>query len=117
MVSNFIKYPNGEGCHTIFPPVTHVTKCFELKKRGVSHEYLSRLEYLNKYPNIQVDYYYGKYDSEHKQFLDYAFNYKTDNINFHEVDYKVGNKSTHHIRPVIDRKILPEYIDRLRNET
>lgn len=116
-VSNFIKYPNGENCpHPMpFPAVTHVTKCFELKKRGIAHEYLSPLDYLNKYPNIQVDYYYGKYDNEHQQFLDYAFDRDAENINFHEVDYLVGSGPTHHIRPIIDRKLLPEYIERLKD--
>ena len=117
-VKNFIEYPNGDGCPYVmpFPAVTHVTKCFELKKRRVPHKYLNPFEYTNEYPEIQIDYYYGKYDDEHEQFLELVEKYKTKNMNMHCVDYNIG-VSGHFIRPIIDRKILPEYIDRLRDGT
>ena len=37
---------------------------------------------------------------------------RTDNINIHNVDY-VNSSNPHFIRPYVERKLLPEYIDRV----
>ena len=117
-VNNHLTYPNLINCPypTPFPAISHVVRSYVLtKKMNINHKYLCPYSYLDEILNIKVDYFYGKYDDDHKQFLDLVMGYKNENIDFHSVDYRLGKGSGHFIRPIIDRKIFPEYIESLRN--
>lgn len=88
----------------------HLVKTYQLTHRyNIDNRLLDPFRYLNEY-DIEVDYYYGKYDEEYKPFLHYAMQFNNNNIEFHEVDYKFSETSTHWIRSHVDKKILPEYI-------
>ena len=85
----------------------------KFKKLDIDNKILDPYRYLDAYPNIKVDYLYGKYDTEYVGFADYVKQFKFDNLNIQEIDYKISDFQTHNIRPYIDRKILPNYINDL----
>lgn len=88
----------------------HLVKTYQLTHRyDIDKKLLDPFRYLNEH-DVQVDYFYGKYDEEYKPFLDYAMQFNNKNISFHEVDYKFSETSTHWIRSHVDKNILPEYI-------
>jgi hypothetical protein len=88
----------------------HLVKTYQLTHRyEIDDRLLNPFKYLNDY-DIEVDYYYGKYDDEYKPFLDYAQQFDNKNITYHEVDYQFSKTQTHWIRGHVDKNILPEYI-------
>ena len=91
----------------------HMIKCWGFIKLDIDNKILDPYRYLDAYPNIKVDYLYGKYDTEYVGFADYVKQFKFDNLNIQEIDYKISDFQTHNIRPYIDRKILPNYINDL----
>lgn len=96
------------------PHIFHILKTYKLKQMGISNEILSPFKYHKNY-NITVDYYYSKEDREYFAFFKWLDENKNGNINIHNVDY-VNKSNPHFIRPYVERKILPDYIDRLLND-
>lgn len=92
----------------------HLVKTYQLTHRyNTDKKLLDPFRYLNEY-DIEVDYYYGKYDTEYKKFLDYARQFNNPNIEFNEVDYQFSKTQTHWIRGHVDKKILPKWVESLK---
>ena len=92
----------------------HLVKTYQITKRyHIDKKLLDPFRYLNEY-NIKVDYYYGKYDEEYKNFLTYAKQFDNKNITFHEVDYQFSSTQTHWIRGHVDKNIFPNWVDNLK---
>lgn len=94
--------------------IIYMVKAYNYYKMGLDDKLVDPLRYLHEY-DIEVDYYYGKYDTDYIHHLNYAMQFKSDKFRFHEVDYKISDNQTHNIRPYVDRKIFPEYIKNLTN--
>ena len=75
---------------------------------------LDPYRFLYKYPNIQVDYYYGKYDVAYRNYENYVKQFNFDNLNVHEVDFK-HKHNTHFIKRHLEKFVIPEYIKNLTN--
>lgn len=76
----------------------------------IVHKTLDPFSYLNEY-DISVDYYYGKYDDEYYGFKNYISGIDCERLTLHEVDYKISDDQTHNIKPHIERKIFPSYLN------
>lgn len=105
-------YLNDNNLHLTPTQYMHIIKSYQYThKHDVPKQVLDPISYIKEH-NINVEYYYGKYDDEYKPFLDYTRSIDT-NINYHEVDYKTTDNNTHRIRTYVDRFILSEYINSL----
>jgi hypothetical protein len=92
--------------------IMHMVKCWKFKHMNIDKKILDPYRYIDDY-DIQVDYIYGKYDTDYRGFQNYLQKLNKKNVNLREIDYKISNEQTHNIRPYVDRFILPEYINSL----
>lgn len=90
----------------------HIIKSYMFNKMNIDDRVLSPFKYHNEY-NIKIDYIYNKYDHDHMHFADWLLKNATGNINFHKLEEKSHNP--HFIRPHVERKILPKYINEILN--
>lgn len=90
----------------------HIIKCYKFKQMDVADNIVDPYEYIDEY-DITVDFYYGKYDTEYAGFKDYVKRLNRQNVTMHEIDYKISDNQTHNIKPYLERKILPEFINSL----
>ena len=88
----------------------HLVKCWGFKKLDINNKTLDPYRYLGGYPNIKVDYLYGKYDTDYSGFTDYVKQFDFENLCVTEIDYKISDHQNHNIRPYVDRKILKDFI-------
>lgn len=90
-------------------------KCYQFKQLNIAPEILEPFKHLKS--SIKFDLFYGKYDEDYQIFVDYVKQiknsdfYSTDNLNIHEIDFKISQQQTHNIQPHIWRNILPEYVN------
>lgn len=75
-------------------------------------EFLDPFRYLGDYPDINVHYFYGKYDEQHRAFERYIKEFDYPNLTLHEIDHK-NKDNPHFIKRHIERKYLPDIIKRL----
>ena len=88
----------------------HLVKTYQLThKYKIDKRLLDPFRYLKDY-NVKVDYFYGKYDLEYNDFLEYVKQFKNNNLTLHEVDYQFSSTQTHWIRGHVDKNILPEWL-------
>lgn len=92
--------------------VMHFVKSYKFKQMKVDKKYTDPYKFINDY-NIPVQFFYGKYDIDYLGFKNYISKIKSDNLDIHEVDYKISDVQTHNIKPYVDRKILPKFINNL----
>lgn len=92
--------------------IMHMVKCWKFKHMNIDKKILDPYRYIDDY-DIQVDYIYGKYDTDYRGFQNYLQRLNKKNVKLREIDYKISNEQTHNIRPYVDRFILPEYINSL----
>ena len=85
----------------------------KFKKMNVDVRTVDPFRFLSDYPNIKVDYLYGKYDTEYMGFMKYIEQFNHKNLSIKEIDYKISESQRHNIRPYVDRKLLKNYIDNL----
>tara|TARA_B100001057_G_scaffold389469_1_gene397197 strand:+ start:14857 stop:15876 length:1020 start_codon:yes stop_codon:yes gene_type:complete len=97
----------------IYPAILHIVRCWKFKKLNLNNEIIDPFRFLSDYPNIKVDYLYGKYDTDYVSFLHYIKQFECENLSIKEIDYKISESQTHNIRPYVDRKILKEFIESL----
>lgn len=112
---DFVRHTNSDRknppYHITAGGMMHTIKSYHFTKEGFRDTVINPLKYIHTAP-FQVDYFYGKYDKEYEPFLPLAQAVKSDNFKMHEVDYKLAHEEhTHNIRGIIDRKVLPEYIN------
>ena len=91
--------------------IISMIKGWGYKKLNIKSEILDTFRFLNEYPNIRVDYLYGKYDSDYYPFLEYIRQFDYKNLHIQEIDYKISETQKHNIRPYVDRKLLKSYVD------
>ena len=91
--------------------IISMIKGWGYKKLNIKSEILDPFRFLNNYPNIRVDYLYGKYDSDYYPFLEYIKQFDYKNLYTQEIDYKISETQKHNIRPYVDRKLLKSYVD------
>ncbi len=91
----------------------YIIKCWKFKQLNVASEIIDPFRFVSDYPNIKVDYLYGKYDKEYVEFISYIKQFDSENLSMKEIDYKISDNQTHNIRPYVDRKILKEFIESL----
>lgn len=107
------KHLENQRLDMINVAIMHMIKSWNFKKLNIDKKILDPYRFISEYPEIKVEYYYGKYDSDYIGFNNYVKKFKCDNLKVIEVDYKISNSQTHNIRPYVDRKILPDYIERI----
>ena len=83
----------------------HLVKCWKFKELNVSQETVDPYRYISNYNNLKVTYLHGKYDSDYLGFKKYIEQFKSDNLEIIDIDYKMSNSQTHNIRPYIDRNL------------
>jgi hypothetical protein len=94
------------------PHIFHILKCYKFKKLNIKNEILSPFKYHKNYKNIDVAYFYNKNDLEYKPFIDWLLKNATGSITFNDIDY--DNKvNQHFIKPYLERKIIPDYINKV----
>lgn len=118
-VNHYMKWHNrptelhNQKLDMINVAVMHMVKCWGFKKMNVDVRTVDPFRFLSDYPNIKVDYLYGKYDTEYMGFMKYIEQFNHKNLSIKEIDYKISESQRHNIRPYVDRKLLKSYIDNL----
>jgi hypothetical protein len=83
----------------------HLVKCWKFKELNISQETIDPYRYLSNYKDLKVTYLHGKYDSDYLGFKKYIEQFKSDNLEIVEIDYRISDSQTHNIRPWIDRNL------------
>lgn len=91
----------------------HLVKCWKFYEMGVDERIVDPYRFVSEYPHIKVDYITGIYDTDYLGFKKYIEQFTCDNFKIIDIDYKISDSQTHNIRPYVDRKILPDYIERI----
>jgi len=92
--------------------IMHFIKSYKFKQFGVDKRFTDPYPMINEY-KVPVHFFYGKYDTDYARFKNYVSDIKSDYIKMYEVDYKISKTQTHNIKPYVDRKILPKFINNL----
>jgi uncharacterized membrane protein len=83
----------------------HLVKCWKFKELNVEQETVDPYRYISNYKDLKVTYLHGKYDEDYFGFKKYIEQFKSDNLEIVDVDYKISNSQTHNIRPWLDRNL------------